>query len=185
MAFSSSEGKEFFRDWVNHVAKPLQFKKFFDVGCGAGWYGKILRDVFGQEISIEAIDIFPEYVTRYELNKTYDLIYIGDVVKACEDVKQFDLITAGDVLEHLTKEDAIKVVNTLRKKCRFMWCALPIRMGRSWSTGYNQGSDEWQENPANKHLHDWDGNELIQEMKPLWLVPFIQTGTFLIEGDIR
>lgn len=186
MAFSSSEGKKFIEDWLLHVGKYLQFKRFLDIGCGAGWYGKIIREVFGPGVTLEGIDIFPEYVSRFELSKVYSTVFIADIVASCGDVKSdYDLITAGDVLEHLTKQDAIKVVNTLRKRCKFMWCALPIKMGRSWSTGYLQPDHEYVENPANKHLHDWEGDELIAEMRPLWLVPYIQTGTFLIEGDIK
>ncbi len=185
MAFSSSEGKEFFRDWLNHVGKALQFKTFLDVGCGAGLYGKILREVFGEDATIDAIDIFPEYVSRHNLNAIYNEIFIEDIRLSYSRVNPYNLIVTGDVLEHLTKEDAIKVVDGLKTKCRFLWAALPVSIGRTWSTGYRQAPDEWVENPANEHLHEWTGDEIQESFRPLFLVPYVQTGTFLVEGDIR
>jgi 2-polyprenyl-3-methyl-5-hydroxy-6-metoxy-1,4-benzoquinol methylase len=185
MAFSSSEGKEFFRDWLNHVARPLGFKRFLDVGCGAGLYGKIIREVFGPEVIIDAIEVFPDYIFRFDLPSIYNEIYIEDIRVFMDQVEDYDLIIAGDILEHLTKTDAVRVVDGLRPQCRFFWAALPVKIGRPWSVGYQQPENEYEENPANRHLHDWTGAEIIEEFKPLWVVPFLMTGSFLVEGDIR
>lgn len=185
MAFSASEGKEFFRDWLVHFAKPLGFTRFLDVGCGAGWYGKIIREVFERTVQVHAVEAFQEYVFRHKLGEKYDRIICRDVRDICSDTESYDLIIAGDVLEHLTKEDAIKVVNALLPKCRFLWGALPLQMGRPWSTGYKQGPQDYEENPLNRHLHDWTGEEIQVEFKPLWIVPYVQTGCFLLEGGIR
>ncbi len=185
MAFSSSEGKEFFRDWLVHVAKPLGFKTFLDVGCGAGTYGKIIREVMGRDVQIGAVEIFTEYIERHNLHEIYDKIITGDIRDLPPQSIVVDLIIAGDVLEHLAMLESGEVVNRLRKRCRFLWAALPVNMGRPWSTGYAQPDHEYVENPANKHLHDWTGAEIHMIFKPMWLVPFIQTGCFLIEGDIQ
>ncbi len=185
MAFSSSEGKEFFRDWLIHVARPLGFKSFLDVGCGAGLYGKIIREVFGSNAFLVTVEIFEEYVERFAIDDIYDAVHCEDIRIMAGDLAPVDLIIAGDVLEHLTKEEAIKVVNTLRPKCRFLWAALPLKIGRPWSVGYSQPEHEYAVNPAEKHLHDWTGEEIQEYFKPLWIVPFLMTGTFLVEGDIR
>ncbi len=188
MAFSSSEGKLFFEDFLRHFAKPLGFKTFLDIGCGAGLYGKIIREVYNeQKIDLVGVEIFEEYVTRFNLASIYDRLCVEDIKLICRSggVTPRDLIIAGDVLEHLTKEEAIEVVNSLRSKCRFLWAALPLRMGRPWSVGYNQGEHEYVVNPAERHLHDYTGDEIQECFKPLWLVPYILTGSFLIEGDIR
>ena len=129
------------------------------------------------------MEIFPEYINRHALELIYDEIFIADIIDFS--INAYDMIIAGDILEHLSKADAIKVVDALRTKCRFLWAALPVKIDRPWSEGYTQGKDEYEENRANKHLHDWTGQEIIGEFYPLWLVPFITTGTFLVEGDIR
>ena len=185
MAFSSSEGKLLFKDWLIHIAKPLGFKRFLDVGCGAGLYGDLIREVFQGEATIHAMEIFVEYIGRYSLSNKYDSIFMDDIRKTYFVVENYDFIVAGDVLEHLSKEDAIEVVNGLRKKCKFLFGALPVKVNRPWSIGYNQLESEWQENPYNQHLHNWTGEEIHEAFKPLWLVPFIQTGAFLVEGSIQ
>jgi SAM-dependent methyltransferase len=185
MAFSSSEGKEFFRDWLNHVAKPLQFKTFLDVGCGAGLYGKIIREVFGKEVRVEGVDIFQPYVNQFKIDEIYDEVFINDIRLIYDQFEPRDLIIAGDVLEHLSKKEAIKVVYGLQKRCRFLWAALPLKIGRPWSVGYAQPDHEYVVNPAEKHQYDWTGDEIQMEFDPLFLVPYLMTGTFLIEGDIR
>ncbi len=187
MAFSASEGKEFFRDWLVHFAKPQGFKTFLDIGCGAGLYGKIIRQVYSKGgLLLAGVDIFPEYVTRFNLKKIYDIIIIGDIRNFPKEmIPPIDLIITGDVLEHLTKEDAVSVVDKLRSRCRFLWAALPVKIGRPWSVGYSQPESEYAVNPAEKHLHDYYGEEIQECFRPMWLVPFRLTGCFLIEGDIR
>ena len=142
MAFSAQEGKEFFRDWLTHFAKPLQFKRFLDVGCGAGTYGKIIQEVFvleslKGEIKIHAIEAFEPYIERHGLKRIYDDIAVTDIMDVgSSDVEDYDLIICGDVLEHLSLDDAADVVACLSTKCRFLWGALPLKVeGRSWSAG--------------------------------------------------
>ena len=183
-AFSSSEGKQLFTDWLQHVAKPLGFKTFMDIGCGAGQYGEIIRTVFGKEVYVHAVDVFEEYITRHSLSEKYDVVLTRDIREVADSLNAYDLIVCGDCIEHMPKADAVKVVNILSSKCKFLWGALPIRIGRPWSMGYNQAPDEWVENPYNEHLHDYTGEEIQECFKPLFLVPFITTGSFLIEGGI-
>jgi SAM-dependent methyltransferase len=185
MAFSADEGKGLFKDWLTHLAKPLGFKRFLDVGCGAGVYGDIIREVFQRDVEIDAVEPFIVYVIRHGLTKKYDNIIVDDIRDAYPMIEKYDLIIAGDVLEHLTKAQAVEVVNGLLPKCRFFWGAMPVEMGRPWSYGYKQGSEEYVENPLNQHLHDWSGEEIQKEFSPMWLVPFVLTGSFLIEGGIR
>ena len=186
MAFSAHEGKEFFKDWLTNFAAPLQFKRVLDIGCGAGWYGKILRDVFKSGITIDAVEIFSAYIDRHSLRAIYDQIIVNDIMSIYKNLPNYDLIIMGDVLEHLPKPQAIELVKGVRGKSRFLWCALPLIVeGKAWSTGYRQGPEDFTENPANKHWHDWTLEEVKKEFDPLWVVPYIQTGMFLVEGDIR
>lgn len=184
MAHSVEEGKGFFKDWLNHFAKPLKFSRFLDVGCGAGIYGKIIREVFSSTVSIDAVEIFPEYVDRYDLNGIYDEIIRGDIgdEEVMKKIGEYDLVTMGDVLEHLEAHDAVKVLDAMARKAKFLWCALPIKMDRPWSLGWVQNEGEYKENPAGKHLHDWSDVDLLESLDILWLVPYIHTGVFLIEG---
>ena len=185
MAFSSGEGKGFFKDWIENFATPQGYEKFLDVGCGAGHYGKILRAAAVPFAVVDAIEVFPEYIERHGLKEIYDDIMIRDIRQVYDEVKPYDVIIMGDVLEHLTKEEAIAVVEGLKIKCCFIWVALPMKIDRSWSYGYEQLEEEWAENEYGRHLHDWTHAELQETFKPLWIVPYRMTGIMLIEGDIR
>jgi SAM-dependent methyltransferase len=184
MAHSVDEGKGFFEDWLAHFARPLNFSRFLDIGCGAGVYGKIIRLVFAERVQIDAIEIFPEYVRRYNLGRIYDEVVIGDIRnrEIIEGIAEYDLIIMGDVLEHLEAYDAVRIAKEMSRKAKFLWCALPLKMDRPWSRGWMQNEEEYRENPAGKHLHDWTGPEIFASFDILWLVPYIHTGIFLIEG---
>jgi trans-aconitate methyltransferase len=186
MAHSVEEGKGFFRDWLTHFAKPLNFSRFLDIGCGSGIYGKITRQVF-PKAQIDAVEIFPDYVNRYNLHRIYDGIVIGDIKNRdiIQGIAEYDLIILGDVLEHLEAYDAVSVVAELSYKSKFIWCALPLKMDRPWSQGWIQSKEEYRENPNGKHLHDWTGPEIFVSFDVLWLVPYIHTGIFLIEGKSK
>jgi SAM-dependent methyltransferase len=186
VAFSSSEGKGLFKDWLQHLALPLKFRTFLDVGCGAGGYGKIIREVYGETpIVLAGVEVFPEYITRYNLSSIYSIIIPTDIRQAVELLPNFDLIIMGDILEHLDKKDAVEIVDKLRPKCKFLWGALPVKVkGRAWSTGYAQPECDYAENPFNLHRYDWSGAEVLEEFKPLWLVPYCQVGCFLVEGGV-
>ena len=181
MAFSSSEGKLVFKDFLIHMAKPLGFTRFLDIGAGAGLYCDIIREVFGEDATVHAIEAYKEYIFKFGLLWKYDLVLCDDIRN--KEVESYDLIIMGDVLEHLPRQDAVEIVNKLRQKCKFLWVALPVKVDRPWSTGYNQHPCEWEENPWNQHLHEWTGDEIVQKFKPLWLMPFIQIGCFLVEGN--
>jgi trans-aconitate methyltransferase len=183
MAFSSGEGKGFFADWIANFANPQGYKRYLDIGCGAGHYGKILRMAAAKDAVVDAVEVFPEYIERHHLREIYGDIIISDIRQVYEEIQPYDIMIMGDVLEHLTKEEAIAVVNGLKIKCCFIWVALPMKIDRPWSFGYDQLEEEWAENEYGRHLHDWTGEELQETFKPLWIVPYRMTGITLIEGS--
>lgn len=74
-----------------------------DVGCGAGKYGRMLHDY----PSKEAIEANPACIEKYPLNTIYNEVHQTTLQEAPDDLlKGWDLITMGDVLEHVTVEEA-------------------------------------------------------------------------------
>ena len=207
MAGSSDEGKGFFADWIKHFATFYKFVKFLDVGPGRGVYGTIIRqtmtpewlaaytqkDEKGEwnwwgavpEIVIDAVEAYAEYVELFDLPKIYNDIILRDIRHIYNDIGSYDVIIMGDVIEHLTKEEAVEVVTALKSKCCFLWAALPMVMeGKEWSIGYNQLQPERDETPWSAHLHEWTVAELREAFNPLWITPYRFTGTMLIEGEL-
>jgi len=138
-------------------------RSVLDVGIGFGHYGVLFRnycDVFcGRytpeewQTRIVGIEAFPEYVhnaSRY----IYDEIITDDVSQVVELLPTFDLIYAGDVIEHLPKELGVWVINELRKRCRRMICQVPLGMG--WAQGEVFGN-EYEVHRAVWTERDFDG----------------------------
>jgi len=111
------ESYGYFKDEVKNYLKnhvPLNHK-ILDVGPGLGTYSNLLRD-FGYKM--DCVEIWEPYVNEYNLKEKYDNVFIGDIMDF--DFSEYQFIILGDVLEHLTKEDGIKLIEKIhitRKRC--------------------------------------------------------------------
>ena len=85
--------------------------KIFDAGCGNGGFLYFLRslgyeNVTGRDISLEQVN----EAKRLGING----IECGDIISFLRDRKEsYDLIFARDLLEHLTKDEILKVLETI------------------------------------------------------------------------
>ena len=183
MAFSSDEGKEFFKEWLRlFTLDPAPIKSIIDIGPGAGAYERIARGI-KPDLRIDCIEIFEPYVRRYKLHKRYDEVIVESVNNVPIHAGKYDLAIFGDVLEHLSYEDAIRVFHYFKNRVKFTWLCLPIKPFRPWFPGYKQGPEEYVENTAEKHFYDWKYNEVIDTLGPfLWQVPFRTVAVFIAEG---
>lgn len=87
--------------------------KILDVGPGEGTYAKLLP-----EIKIDALEVFERYINDYNLNELYNKVHVGSIVDF--DISSYDFYILGDILEHLTPEDGVKLIediDRLNKKC--------------------------------------------------------------------
>ena len=73
----------------------------------------------------------------------------------------FDLAFCGDVLEHMTKPEALDLLDRLLGQCRAVVISLPIKL-------MPQG--EWEGNPFEAHVKDdWDHAEALASFPDLVL----------------
>ncbi len=155
MASSSREGKKEIREWFD---KQTDISVVVDVGCGRGTYPLMLVDKGYKWIGIEA---WEPYVERFHLNDLYDELYVSSFIDAIDKVSG-DCIIFGDVLEHMTKEDAQKAIQIADERFKHVVISTPVN--------YPQG--EVDGNPYEKHLSVWSMEE-IDAMVP---------GSFWIRG---
>lgn len=106
MPMSSTEGKAWLRARVDalaaRAARPLTV---VDVGPGVGTYAKLLHDLpIARMIGIEA---WEPYIETYRLGEYYDEIIVGDAREV--DFPPCDVVIFGDVLEHMTREDGVRL----------------------------------------------------------------------------
>lgn len=147
---SSAEGKDWTRTRVHELAEGFGPLVVLDVGPGVGTYAKLLAgpDV-GRMIGLE---VWEPYVETYALARYYDEIVIGDV--RTSPLPDVDVVILGDVLEHMSRADAVAVWDRAHAVARLaVYLSVPI-------VHYPQ--DEIEGNPFEVHVEqDWDVDSVV------------------------
>jgi SAM-dependent methyltransferase len=91
-----------------------------DVGCGHGFYIKLLKDYFTK---FDAVEVWQPYIEEYKLEEMYDNVYNVNILDF--EFEYYDIIIMGDILEHLSREDAVNILNKLKNKCEELVVVVP------------------------------------------------------------
>ncbi len=112
-------------DVCKHIIKtlPQQSSKILDVGAGSGKYGRMLRFNFNQ---IDAVEIYEKYIEEFDLKVVYDNIYVDNIVSF--DITNYDYIILGDVVEHLSIENAHNLLSKIHLSDKKCLVAIPYTM---------------------------------------------------------
>jgi len=135
-----------------------------DVGCGFGMWGFLCRtylDVFQErfrpedwQVRIDGLELFDPYIQAHQ-RALYTSIRIADIRAAAETLDEYDLIIAGDVIEHLDKDDAERVLDVLYAKARRA-LLVNIPLGETgWEHPENHG------NPGELHRSAWSVEDFL------------------------
>lgn len=134
---------------LDHIIRSNS-QTILDVGAGKGTYALELRAI-GYEGHITASEIWPAYVELFGLRDLYDAVYVEDVRHRV--TFDYDLVILGDVLEHMTKDEASAVWDKLRTQARHALLAIPI-------VHFPQGEE--MGNPFEAHVKDdWTHAEVL------------------------
>ena len=113
MPYSYPDGKKEVRNFFKK--RCPKGAKILDVGPGAGAYWDLLNDL---GYFMDCVEIFEPYIERFKLKEKYDNVYLDNVMNF--DISNYDVIILGDVLEHLSVEDAqtlLTKINNNNQKC--------------------------------------------------------------------
>lgn len=107
------------------VAKYLKEKytenaRVLDVGAGNGTYYNYLGNYFKE---MDAVEVFEPNIKEYDLESKYHKVYNADIRDF--EYGYYDIIIFGDVLEHLTVEEAQKVLDYALDRCDEVIVAVP------------------------------------------------------------
>ena len=137
MPFSSTSGKDLIRWAVSRVPNATML----DVGCGCGTYAKMFPNA-----EMTGIEIWKPYVEQYGLRDLYKDLIVQDV-RDWEPQGKFHVAFLGDILEHMSVEDALMTFNKVRAIADTVIISIPIGH-------YPQG--EFEGNPHEAHVvDDW------------------------------
>ena len=146
-----------------HITHCLQYlitlapKSILDIGCGFGMWGCLARmylDVSEERVQpadwktrIDGVELFEPYIQSHQ-RALYSNIFIGDVRELAAKVGEYELIIAGDVIEHLHKEEGEAVIEQLYSKAtRALLVNIPLGLG--WDHPERHG------NPGELHRSHW------------------------------
>jgi hypothetical protein len=147
--YASHEGKAFAIGQLLRLEKDPHF--FLDIGAGAGSWMEAVRPWFlhSKWMALEAWD---PYIQRFCLWERYRMVLHGDARTL--GFPQADVTILGDVLEHMTKEEAILVWKKARVASRQATIlSIPV-------IHYPQG--HVHDNPFQEHVKDdWTHEEVM------------------------
>lgn len=137
-------------DWAGHHVRELITMKYppdtriLDVGAGQGKY----RVLLSEYEFVYAVEVFEPYVNDNRLRELYYAVFVQDirdfVREASRDFLVDLVVVMGDVLEHLTRNDAQRVLQELRECVAEIIVVVPYE--------YPQGEEDG--NVHQEHLQD-------------------------------
>ena len=131
-------------EWAKWLITELKPTTVVDVGPGAGKYGSIVRELL-PDTKTTAVEIWEPYVETYGLRSIYDEVFITDA-RTFDDYS-VDLVILGDVLEHMSREDALALWDKIRSQAKAAVISIPII---HFPQGHEHG------NPYEEHVvDDW------------------------------
>ena len=146
------------------LIRMLNPSSVLDVGAGFGKWGFLCREYLEVwndrvkkdewELQVDGIEIFPEYHNVIQ-PYIYDHIYYQDARKF-KPKKQYDLVIACDVIEHMPKKDGLDLVNIMSSS----WsgnCIISIPLGDEWM------KNTYGRNPYDAHLATWSEADMSEE----------------------
>lgn len=139
--------------WLCNKIIDLKPQSILDIGIGFGGKGMLFREytdvwygnMFSHKVRIDGVEIYGKYITELQKN-IYDNIYIGDITKIIDTLGDYDMIYMGDIIEHLSKEDGLVLLNKLKQKSRYLIVVTPIKVSEQ-GTVY--------ENENERHISEW------------------------------
>ena len=139
-----AEGEKIIIDKI--LEKPKRW--ILDVGCGDGKWGDYLH---GRVFKIDGVEICKKYIEKYQLYSKYDDLYNMDI---CNFSRFFlySVVILGDVLEHLSHDKALALIDKLKKYRLVVYLTIPISKCIQDGTVYG--------NPHETHLYQWTHEEL-------------------------
>lgn len=155
MSYSLRSGKAETLAWFQAHADDI--KVVVDIGPGSGTYIKLIREEAQCCVNAKwiGIEIWKKYIEEFKLEQRYDQIINADVRTINWQELNPDIVIAGDVLEHMTKQDAVRLVDRILLVAKTLIVSIPIR--------YMPQDEHAYENPHEAHVKDdWTHDEVIE-----------------------
>jgi len=178
MADSEPEGKQWILERYYMLALKNHISSVLDVGPGCGTYSRILRPI-DEHIYWTGVEVWAPYIKEFNLEEKYDHVVVADLrYLDYSKIRRPDCIIAGDVLEHISEDDALRILTELIRLAKVIFVSIPI-------IPMPQGESEG--NPYQEHVEDSYTHERLMKMLPC-VCDFnkgARIGTYVLSKDIQ
>lgn len=145
---SHPEGKQ----WALARYLEQRPRRVLDIGPGNGTYARLFRP--HHRGCWTALEVHAPYIERYQLDSLYDLVLVRDA-RDWPNIEA-DLVILGDVVEHVTKPDGIKMLGDATRTVPPGGAVLlSIPLGE-----YRQGPIDGNEHET--HLATWTHDDVVE-----------------------
>ena len=164
MPHSDGQGKDVALAWFEKIAP----RTVVDIGAGAGTYAKLMRDTperivtgageLAQRVWRDqwtAIEGWAPYVDDFGLNDLYDEVIVSDARRLNWLSYRADLVIAGDVLEHMERDDARRLIKRIKQGAHNLIVSIPV-------LHLPQGAVNG--NPYERHIDHWSAASMANEL---------------------
>jgi SAM-dependent methyltransferase len=144
-----------------HIVEQAQPESILDVGVGFGKWGILCREMLEAKhgrlrpsewrLRIDGIEIHAAYENPL-WHLAYGHVFQGDVTTIIDDMDHYDLIIAGDVIEHLDKDAGMELLCKLVQRGTLVVVATP--------RGYME-QGELLGNEYEAHRSGWEAQDFV------------------------
>ena len=177
MPFSSSSGKSWVSQTLRTVRSISQITNILDIGPGSGTYYNLYSLTLPQA-KWTGVEVWKEYISKYNLSTKYHKIINKNALEVdYQNLGNFDICFAGDVLEHVTKEQSILLMDRILDASICAIISIPIIY-------MPQGAAE--NNPHEIHVKDdWSHTEILRTFSHLLVDDFQddEIGVYLLSKN--
>lgn len=107
MPYSGNHNKH---EMVDYLTTKFRFDTpILDVGAGAGSWLDVLSPRFN---NVTALEVHEPYIEQFCLRQRYQRVIVSDC-RYYEFYHDYKVVIMGDVLEHLTAEDGVKLIERI------------------------------------------------------------------------
>lgn len=103
---------------------------------------------------MDGVEIFLPYLAQFGLAQKYRNLWLGDVREF--EFCYYDIILAGDIIEHMSVADAQKTIGLAKQNCKMLLVAVPFKLPQG----------EWYGNKFEIHIQDDLTEDLFNERYP-------------------
>lgn len=165
MPHSDSQGKDVALAWYQQI----QPTTVVDIGAGAGTYAALMRTSH-DPARWTAVEAWAPYDDQFQLGALYDHVTIADARHLPWTAYRADLVIAGDVLEHMTRDDARTLLRRIRQGATNLIVSIPV---------LHLAQGDVNGNPYERHIDHWTAGSMRNELDAYGTVRAEWTGDVL------